>query len=191
MTKRTTGDPEIRIPASRRRLLGLAVSGLVCATASLYCGGQLLPSGPGPWVGALVFGLFGGLFALWAGLALWVAWRQPAAAYRLDATGLYVGDTPVPAFTWPQVAGVTLSQGKRRSHLTVVLMADADLHRQGLLPDWLATFLGRPVARDLALTPMDTATNFATFLDLIGPYFRTYARQDIQPGDPRHAENSS
>ncbi len=188
MTKRSTRDPEIRIPASRRRLLGLAVSGLICAAASLYCTLQLLPSALGA---ALVFGLFGGLFSLWAGLALWVAWQQPTTAYSLDATGLYLGEARVPAFTWRQVAGVTVSRGKRRSHLTVVLRIDANLHRQDLPPDWIATFLGRPVARDLALTPMDTAIDFAAFLDLIGPYFRTYARHDIQPGEPRHAENSS
>jgi len=97
----------------------------------------------------------------------------------LDSKGLYAGNQDRPAFTWDQVAGATLSRGKRRSSVTVVLKEGETLNTQGLPHPWLETFLGRPTDRDFAFTNMDTSLDLGTFLDLIGPYFHTYGGSNL------------
>ena len=164
----------IDIPASRTRLTALAVFALFCFAGGLL---NLTPLLSGqvaftPW--AYIFIGFCGLFLLWGLTAAWIALTQPPLAYRLTPQGLFIGRQDQSAFTWDQVRGATLSRGKRRSSITVVLIEGAQLHRPGLLNPWLASFLGRPTDRDLALTNMDTKLDWATFLDLIGPFFHTY-----------------
>ncbi len=172
--------PDIEIETSRKRLIALSIFALFCCVGGLL---NLYPVLQGQavstfWAGGVL--LFCFLFLLWSVLAAWVAWRAPRIAYRLGKEGLFLGTQTSPAFTWDQVRGATLVRGKRRSAVAVVLSQDQRLNTDGLMPDWLATFLGRPTDRDLALTNMDTTLDLATFLDLIGPYFHTYG-----PGTPK------
>ena len=174
--------PPIEIQSSRTRLLALAIFALFCFAAGLL---NLTPLFSGEaeftfWV--YVFMGLCGLFLVWCGLSAWVALSQPKVAYRFAEEGVYLGNQPEPAFTWDQVKGATLARGKRRSSVVVVLDDPGALNRAGLLPDWLATFLGRPTDKDLALTNMDTAVDLATFLDLIGPYFHTYGGDALKEG---------
>lgn len=174
-----TLDP-VNIPASKRRLWAMAVFGLLACGGSLLNLSPVVMSGaPMTWLGG-VFLLFAAVFLAWTVAAFWVIRQQPALAYRLRPEGLYVGDQGEPAFAWDQVSGATVVRGKRRSSLIVVLDETEALNPAGLLPSWLAMFLGRPTDADLALTNMDTALDLKTFLDLIGPYFHTYGPVGIK-----------
>lgn len=172
--------PDLEIETSRKRLIALSVFALFCFVGGLMNLSPVLYGREVSTFWAGVFLLFCILFLVWSILSAWIAFRSPRVAYRLSKEGLFLGDQPEPAFTWGQVRGATLSRGKRRSSVTVVLEADARLNTAGLLPDWVATFLGRPTDKDFAFTNMDTTLDLATFLDLIGPYFLNYG-----PGTPK------
>ena len=161
----------IEVPKSSLRLVGLGLSAFLC---SLICFGFLVFI---PWdaVALTILG-FGLLFLTWAILALYVAHFSPSVAYRFSPAGLYMGDQAIPAFTWDQVKGATLMRGKRRSSVAVILADNTAFNTAGLLPSWLATFLGRPTDKDFALTNMDTSMPLGPFLDLIQTHLDTYGQ---------------
>lgn len=173
---------EIEIETSRTRLVALAVFALICFGGGLLNLTPLFAGDVDLSVWAYVFALICLLFLAWAVAAIWVVCTQPKIAYRLNPRGVFLGDQATPAFTWGQVRGATLAQGKRRSALVIILENSEDLNLSGLHPSWLATFLGRPTDRDLALTNMDTPLDFKTFLDLIEPYLHTYGPQPLAKG---------
>ena len=172
--------PEIEIQASRTRLIALSGFAFLCCVGGLLNLSPVLSGRAVSDFWALVFIVFCCLFLAWGVLAAWVAWRTPRVAYRLSKEGLFLGDQAAPAFTWDQVRAATLIRGKRRSAVAVILEPGEQLNSAGLMPNWLASFLGRPTDPYLALTNMDTRVDLATFLDLIGPYFHRYG-----PGTPK------
>jgi len=148
---------DILILASGKRLYALALFAVFCFIGGVF---QMLPLAQEGQIDSFwgrIFVLMCVLFLAWAIAALWIALRQPTNAYRLTEEGLYIGAQSSPAFTWDQVKGATLMRGKRRSHITVVLVETATLNRAGLIPDFLAALLGRPSDRDVALSNMGTA----------------------------------
>lgn len=171
--------PEIAIEASRKRLFWLSLFAAFCFAGGLLNLAPALAAGTMVTFWPLAFMLFCALFLLWSLAAGWTALMQPKIAYRLNDTGLFIGDQSVPAFTWGQVRGATLVRGKRRSAVAVILEDPQALNTAGLMPAWRATFLGRPTDRDIPLTNMDTNLGLEEFLDLIGPYFHTYGPQSI------------
>ena len=170
--------PDLEIESSRRRLIGMAIFGVVCALGGALNLLPILNTGVNGWtymIAALCLGLLG-----WAGLAAFVALRLPKYMYRLTAAGLFLGDAAEPAFSWDQVKGATLVRGKRRSAVAVILEDAGHLPSTDLLPSWQATALARPTERDISLTNVDTKLSLEVFLDLIGPYLRTYGQASLK-----------
>lgn len=174
MTGSRAKDPAVTIvKASRLRLIGLALSAFVCALAAVVLAFVV------PFVAVLAL-----LFVAWTGACLAALYMQSSVAYRFDGQGVYLGDQPQPAFCWRDVKGATLARGKRRSAVAIVLNDDIELRDAGLLPPWLATFLGRPTDRDLALTNMDTTWQLQPFLDLIQGHLDTYGQIRMENREP-------
>ena len=113
---------------------------------------------------------FGGFYGIWI---------SPSIAYRFTPEGLYLGQQTAPAFHWDQVRGATLNRGKRRTGVTLVFYDRATINTAGLLPSWLAGFLGRPTDQDMALTNMDTSMALTPFLDLIQNHLDTYGQINL------------
>ncbi len=119
------------------------------------------------------------LFAVWAICAFWIGLRQHETAYRLTEEGVYFGNQSDPAFQWKEIQGARLVRGKRRSYVAIILKDGAKFNRAGILPDLIATFLGKPTDSGVVVSNVDTRIDFSTLLDLIRPFLRTYGLSEL------------
>ena len=169
---------------SGRRLLALGLVAAVCALP--MAGFTALTLGIEPainWTLTLISLGLTLLMEAYALVAFHALWHAGPVAYRFGQDGLYLGEQEAPAFLWKEVKGATLARGKRRSAVAIILNDEAGVNARGLLPAWLATFLGRPTDKDLALTNMDTTWKLQPFLDLIQHHLDTYGHTSLQKGD--------
>ncbi|MGB0717926.1 MAG: hypothetical protein ACPGO7_01210 [Alphaproteobacteria bacterium] len=170
---------DIVIHSSGRRLYALGAFASFCFVGGIF---QLLPLLEAQELKSFwgwTFILMCVLFAVWAICAFWIGLRQHEIAYRLTEEGVYFGNQSDPAFQWKEIQGARLVRGKRRSYVAIILKDGAKFNRAGILPDLIATFLGKPTDSGVVVSNVDTRIDFSTLLDLIRPFLRTYGLSEL------------
>lgn len=170
---------DIVIHSSRKRLYAIGAFASFCFVGGIF---QLLPlletqELKSFWGWTFIFMCV--LFAAWAISAFWIGVRQNEIAYRFTNEGVFFGNQADPAFQWREIQGASLVRGKRRSYIAIILKDGAKFNRAGILPDLIATFLGKPTDIGVVVSNVDTRLDFSTLLDLIRPFIHTYGLSEL------------